>query len=220
MAPRQLLAYTVTDFNLPFFATKNCGWLFCVKNERLTDEAIRLIKDKNEINNMELLAGVQKASDMPYINWGVLPYNGYMKAHDGDLYFNVKSESWKSEKPECYMRAEDGSYTVSYPFQIDQPIINGDLFDSLSDSERTAILEAAKEANALTRTRIEAQDSEQVEECRQKGMQVYAPNAEEMNQFREIGQPEYIKWLKTRLTDSQWLDMALRDSESANAKAQ
>ena len=99
-------------------------------------------------------------------------------------------------------------------------IINGELFDSLSDSERAAIVAAAREANALTRTRIEAQDSEQVEECRQKGMQVYAPNAEEMAQFREIGQPEYIKWLKTRLADPQWLDMALRDSAEANAKAQ
>ena len=99
-------------------------------------------------------------------------------------------------------------------------IMNGDLYDSLSDSEREAVIEAAHEANALTRTRIEAQDSEQVEECRQKGMQVYAPDAEEMTQFREIGQPEYIKWLKTRIEDSQWLDMALRDSEAANAKAQ
>ena len=102
---------TVTNGNLKRISTKDYGWLFCVKKERLTDEAIRLIKDKNEINNMALLAGVQEASDMLYINWGVLPYNGYMKAHDGDLYFNVKSESWKSEKPECYMRAEDGSYT-------------------------------------------------------------------------------------------------------------
>lgn len=98
-------------------------------------------------------------------------------------------------------------------------IINGDLYDSLSDSERTAIIEAGREANALTRTRIEAQDSEQVEECRHKGMQVYAPNSEEMNQFRDIGQPEYIKWLKTRLEDSQWLEMALRDAEKANAEA-
>ena len=98
--------------------------------------------------------------------------------------------------------------------------INGDLFDSLSESERAAIVEAAREANALTRTRIEAQDSEQVEECRQKGMNVYAPNAEEMDEFREIGQPGYIEWLKGRLEDSQWLDMALRDAESANAKAQ
>ena len=98
--------------------------------------------------------------------------------------------------------------------------MNGDLYDSLSDAERTAVIEAAREANALTRTRIEAQDSEQVEECRQKGMIVYAPNADEMNEFREIGQPEYVKWLNNRLEDSQWLDMALRDAEKANAQAQ
>ncbi|MBQ9629260.1 MAG: TRAP transporter substrate-binding protein DctP [Synergistaceae bacterium] len=98
-------------------------------------------------------------------------------------------------------------------------IINGDLFDSLTESERRALTEASREANELTRKRIEAQDSEQVEECRKKGMIVYAPNPEEMNEFREIGQPGYIEWLKTRLEDSKWLDMALRDSESANAKS-
>ena len=99
-------------------------------------------------------------------------------------------------------------------------IINGELFDSLTESERKAITEASHEANELTRKRIESQDSEQVEECRRKGMIVYAPNSDEMNEFRTIGQPGYIEWLKTRLEDSKWLDMALRDSESANAKAQ
>ena len=43
---------------------------------------------------------------------------------------------------------------------------------------------------------------------------------EEMKEFREIGQPGYIEWLKKRIEDPKWLDMALRDSESANAKAQ
>lgn len=99
-------------------------------------------------------------------------------------------------------------------------IMNADLYDGLTEAERSAINEAAREANALTRTRIEALDSEQVEECRQKGMQVYAPNPDEMNEFRTIGQPGYIEWLKKRVEDPQWLDMALRDSESANAKAQ
>ena len=99
-------------------------------------------------------------------------------------------------------------------------IINGDLYASLSESERSAVVEAGREANALTRSRIEAQDSEQVEECRRKGMQVYAPNADEMREFREIGQPGYIEWLKKRIDDPQWLNMAVRDSESANAKAQ
>lgn len=98
-------------------------------------------------------------------------------------------------------------------------IINGDLFDSLTESERKALAEASREANELTRKRIEAQDSEQVEECRRKGMNVYAPNADEMNEFRETGQPAYIEWLKGRLEDSKWLDMAVRDSESANAKS-
>ncbi len=98
-------------------------------------------------------------------------------------------------------------------------IINGDLYDSLSDEERAALIEAGREANALTRTRIEAQDSEQVEECRQKGMNVYAPNPDEMNEFREIGQPGYVEWLKKRIEDGQWLETALRDAERANAEA-
>lgn len=95
-------------------------------------------------------------------------------------------------------------------------IINGDLYDSLSENERNAIIEAGREANALTRTRIEALDSEQVEECRQKGMEIYAPTPDEMNEFRTIGQPGYIEWLRKRVEDPQWLDMALRDSASAN----
>lgn len=50
---------TVKNGDLKRISTKDYGWLFCVKNERLTDEAIRLIKDKNEINNMAFLVGVQ-----------------------------------------------------------------------------------------------------------------------------------------------------------------
>ena len=98
-------------------------------------------------------------------------------------------------------------------------IMNGDLYDSLSDAERAAVHEAAKEANKLTRQRIEAQDAGQVEECRQKGLQVYAPNAEEMEQFRSIGQPGYVEWLKQRLKDPQWLEMSRRDAEAANKTA-
>ncbi|MCR4817611.1 MAG: TRAP transporter substrate-binding protein DctP [Fretibacterium sp.] len=98
-------------------------------------------------------------------------------------------------------------------------VINGDLYDSLSDAERGAIVGAAKEANKLTRKRIEAQDADQVEECRRRGMQVYAPNPEEMDMFRTIGQPGYVEWLKQRLKDPQWLEMAQRDAEAANTLA-
>ncbi len=95
-------------------------------------------------------------------------------------------------------------------------IINGDLFNSLSDAERKAIEEASAEANKLTRERIEMQDSEQVEECRQKGLKIYSPNADEMDEFRTVGQPGYVEWLKKRIKEPKWLDMALKDAEAAN----
>ena len=97
-------------------------------------------------------------------------------------------------------------------------VMNGDLYDSFSDMDKKAILDAAKEANKLTRARIEAEDSEQVEACRQKGMQVYAPNAEEMDQFRSIGQPGYINWLKQKVSH-EWLNLALKDAQAANEAA-
>ena len=37
-----------------------------------------------------------------------------------------------------------------------------------------------------------------------------------MEQFRIIGQPGYVEWLKQRLKDSQWLEMSQRDAEAAN----
>ncbi|MBR1672707.1 MAG: TRAP transporter substrate-binding protein DctP [Fretibacterium sp.] len=98
-------------------------------------------------------------------------------------------------------------------------IMNGDLYDSLTDAERAAIVEAAREANELTRERIESQDAGQVEECRRRGMQVYTPTAEEMEQFRTIGQPGYIDWLKKRVRDPQWLEMAQDGAAAANRAA-
>ena len=96
--------------------------------------------------------------------------------------------------------------------------MNGDLFDSFTDEERAVILEAAKEANRLTRARIEAEDSQQVEKCRRLGMQVYAPTSAEMEQFRSVGQPAYIEWLKSKVP-AEWLEAALRDAKAANEKA-
>ena len=96
-------------------------------------------------------------------------------------------------------------------------VMNGDLYDSLSDEERAVIAAAAKEANALTRTRIEAEDSQQVEKCRELGMEVYAPNAEEMDSFRDIGQPEYVKWLRSKVP-AEWIDSAIADAKAANEK--
>ena len=96
-------------------------------------------------------------------------------------------------------------------------VMNGDLFDSFSADDQKVILQAAKEANALTRARIEAEDSTQVEKCRELGMKVYAPTPAEMDSFRTIGQPAYIEWLKSKVSP-EWLESALRDAKAANEK--
>ena len=96
-------------------------------------------------------------------------------------------------------------------------VINGELFDSFSSEDRQVIIAAAKEANSLTRARIEAEDSTQVEKCRELGMTVYAPTPDEMDSFRTIGQPAYIEWLKSKVAP-EWIDIALRDAKAANEK--
>ncbi|MBP3752975.1 MAG: TRAP transporter substrate-binding protein DctP [Pyramidobacter sp.] len=96
-------------------------------------------------------------------------------------------------------------------------VMNGELFDSFSPEDQKVIVEAAKEANALTRARIEAEDSQQVEKCRELGMKVYAPKPEEMDAFRTIGQPAFIEWLKSKVAP-EWIELALRDAKAANEK--
>jgi len=96
-------------------------------------------------------------------------------------------------------------------------VMNGELFDSFSPEDQKVIAAAAKEANALTRARIEAEDSQQVQRCRELGMNVYAPIPEEMDAFRSIGQPAYIEWLKSKVAP-EWIESALRDAAAANEK--
>ena len=105
---------TVEKNGLKWIRTKDAGWLFCVKNTNLTDEAIRLAWSPEERNRLELLVGIQTTdTGIPYIAWRDLPYDGFMKAKDGDWYYNVKQESWRvfGELPRRAKDA-DGTFVV------------------------------------------------------------------------------------------------------------
>lgn len=95
---------TVENYGLKRIATKDAGWLFCVGNSNLTNDAIRMIRRQVERKRLESLDGVEiSAEGIPYITWGMLPYNGFMKAKDEKLYFNVKWDSWwNSSNPDRY----------------------------------------------------------------------------------------------------------------------
>ena len=103
----------IEKHGLKRIATKDAGWLFCVKNSNLTNEAIRLVRSQKERNNLSYIETETTDSGIPYITWGKLPYNGFMKAKGEDRYFNVKRESWWNGKSlECYVQSEDGSFQV------------------------------------------------------------------------------------------------------------
>lgn len=101
---------TIEAQRLKRIATKDAGWLFCVRNSNLTNDSIRMVRSSVERSRLGLLAKVQTTgAGLPYITWGDLPYNGFMESSAGEFYFNVKRESWwNSSKSECYSCSPDG----------------------------------------------------------------------------------------------------------------
>ncbi|WP_243547012.1 TRAP transporter substrate-binding protein DctP [Pseudodesulfovibrio tunisiensis] len=96
-------------------------------------------------------------------------------------------------------------------------LINGELLDSLNADQRDALEKAAHEANVKTREFVESQVDERISFLESKGMISYAPNADEMAQFKKLGSPSYIDWLKVQI-DQSWIDLAIRDAAKANSE--
>ncbi|MGB0943599.1 MAG: TRAP transporter substrate-binding protein DctP [Marinomonas sp.] len=88
---------------------------------------------------------------------------------------------------------------------------NDELLNSLSASEKAALLEAVKEANDMNRKSVESKVNERIAYLEEKGMQVYRPTAAELEEFRQVGQPSYFQWLKDEGIDQKWVDLALKD---------
>lgn len=97
-------------------------------------------------------------------------------------------------------------------------VINGAVFDSMTDSQKKVFTEASRKANAINRTTMESQDSKDIQFLVDNGMVAYSPNEQEMNEFRKIGQPAYLEWLKDKVGD-EWVQLSLECAEAANKKA-
>lgn len=89
---------------------------------------------------------------------------------------------------------------------------NDELLKSLNDQEKTALLEAVKEANEINRKAVESQVEKRISYLEEKGMEVYRPTAEELEEFRKLGQPSFFKWLEEEGIDQKWIDLALKDA--------
>lgn len=96
--------------------------------------------------------------------------------------------------------------------------VNADWLNSLSEKDQYVITQAARAANIRNRISVEAKVAERVRFLEEKGMEVYAPNEEEMKQFQDIGQPEYITWIEETV-DPGYVEKALESARIANMMA-
>jgi tripartite ATP-independent transporter DctP family solute receptor len=100
-------------------------------------------------------------------------------------------------------------------FSTDFLLMNEKKFQSLSKPVQNVFLEAGYVASTAGRA-IEALSSALgVETLRKRGMTVYAPNAQEMSQFRSLSQKPVLTWLRKELgKDESWVDRVLKEVES------
>ena len=88
---------------------------------------------------------------------------------------------------------------------------NDELLNSLSEKEKEALFAAVKEANDINRKAVQSQVESRIAFLEEKGMEVYRPSAAELEEFRKLGQPSYLTWLKEEGIDQKWVDLALQD---------
>ncbi|BBD09774.1 TRAP transporter substrate-binding protein DctP [Desulfovibrio ferrophilus] len=97
-------------------------------------------------------------------------------------------------------------------------LMNGELLDSLPAVQQKALRQAAREANAKTREFVESQVDQRVEFLASNGMTVYTPTAAELAEFKALGSPSYVEWLKAQVAQ-EWIDLALSEAKKANHEA-
>jgi len=93
--------------------------------------------------------------------------------------------------------------------------INADWLNSLPAEDRYVIESAAHAANVINRMSVEAKVNKRVQFLKDHGMKVYYPTEEEMQMFKEIGQPSYIEWIEEKI-DKKYIDVALESARKAN----
>ncbi|MCP1362873.1 TRAP transporter substrate-binding protein DctP, partial [Halomonas sp. BBD45] len=89
---------------------------------------------------------------------------------------------------------------------------NGKMLDSWDEETRQAFMDAVAEANEMARDYNEAKVDERIAYLEEQGMEVIRPSQEDLQAFREQGQPAYLDWLTEQGIEQRWIDMALKDT--------
>ncbi len=94
-------------------------------------------------------------------------------------------------------------------------LINSDLFDRLSTKQQNAIHKAAHISNTKIRNLVESRVEKRIKFLAEEGMIVYRPTKKEIQEFKALSTPSYIKWLQKKI-DQSWIDLAAQCAARAN----
>ncbi len=95
--------------------------------------------------------------------------------------------------------------------------VNDAWFRKLPEKHKRALIHAARHAITANRGISQIRVYDSIAFFKEKGLQIYAPKPEEMAQFKKIGQPAYIDFVK-ELAGAEWVDKALRAAEETRKK--
>ena len=101
-------------------------------------------------------------------------------------------------------------------YAADFILINDEFFQSLSAKDQAVVKKAARIAGVMGRAIQQFNTAEGVTKVAAEGMQVYAPTAADLAQFKKLAQPAVKKWLAGELgDDAGWikkLDAAIMEA--------
>jgi TRAP-type C4-dicarboxylate transport system substrate-binding protein len=92
-------------------------------------------------------------------------------------------------------------------YAADFILINDEFFRSLSATDQAVVQKAARIAGVMGRAIQQFNTAEGVTKVAAEGMQVYAPTAADLAQFKKLAQPAVKKWLAGELgADAVWIE--------------
>ena len=102
-------------------------------------------------------------------------------------------------------------------YAADFILINDEFYDYLDPADRAVVARAARIAGTMSRAIQQFNTAEALGKVIDEGMQVHAPSAAELEQFRALARPAVKAWLTEELgDDAGWIDRL----EAAVAEAQ
>jgi tripartite ATP-independent transporter DctP family solute receptor len=94
-------------------------------------------------------------------------------------------------------------------------VVNGKWLDNLPAEFQKALIKAAHDANEINRIEVETLVTQRIRALADKGLEIYHPDAKEMQAFQDQGQPAYLKWLQKQV-DQEWIKTALDSAKKSS----